>query len=176
MDDFNGRLQAATCEIGSSYFQLPVAGQQRPSYRERVYCYELYHQLRKRWPDDSQYSLGGEIDKSGHPLIRGGALNRAKPDFLVHKPGDISGNFAVIEVKPANASIAGVRKDLRTLTAFRKAAGYERGLLLVYGSLHPEALLDRLLALAGEQPGAIELPLLEVWHHAESEAPAVRLL
>ena len=48
-----------------------------PEYRERVYCYEHYNRWRCHWPDGYPYSLAGEIDKHGHPIIRGAA----KPDF-----------------------------------------------------------------------------------------------
>ena len=43
-------LTAATAAVGSEYFLLPVAradgGEPLLLYRERVYSYELYHQLR----------------------------------------------------------------------------------------------------------------------------------
>lgn len=90
--NFEPLLQEATSKIGYNYFQLPIDGQEDPIYRERVYCYELYHQLRSIWPKDCEYELSGEVDKSGHPLIRGNNLDRIKPDFLVHVPGDMQGN------------------------------------------------------------------------------------
>ena len=122
-------LCRASSEVGSSYFQLPVAGKEEPEYRERVYCYELYHRWRTHWPDDFPFSLGGEIDKTGHPLIRG----NDKPDFLVHIPGKMI-NLLVVEVKPANAGIDRLVKDLRKLTRFRRAPpSYEAAYLLVYG-------------------------------------------
>jgi hypothetical protein len=46
-----------------------------PAYRERVYCYELYHQMRRRWPLNCEYSLNGEVDKRGHPYLQ------ARPDL-----------------------------------------------------------------------------------------------
>ena len=39
-------LTNATARVPEVYCQLPVAGEKSPIYRERVYCYELYHQLR----------------------------------------------------------------------------------------------------------------------------------
>jgi hypothetical protein len=119
----------AACEVGPNYFQLPVAGQEEPEYRERVYCYELYHRWRSRWPNDFPFSLGGEIDKTGHPLIRG----NHKPVFLVHVPGQMT-NLLVMEVKPANAGTAQLVNDLKKLTRFRRApANYEAAYLLIYG-------------------------------------------
>ena len=91
-------------------------------YRERVYAYELYHQLRVRWPA-WPYLLGGEIDKEGHPLIRGGLLHGVKPDMVVHIPGGMDNNLAVLEVKPATARTARAVQDLKKLTAFCSEAG-----------------------------------------------------
>jgi hypothetical protein len=53
-------LTAASVRIGPEYFQLPVADADAV-YRKRVYCYELYHQLRCL-PEGFPFSLGGEID------------------------------------------------------------------------------------------------------------------
>jgi hypothetical protein len=111
---------------------LPVYGKEDPIYRERVYCYELYHQMRLLWPIKTPYSLCGEVDKRGHPFYRGNELDQAKPDFLVHIPGELR-NYAVIEVKPINARHRGIYKDLKTLTTFRRNAGYQRAIYLFYG-------------------------------------------
>ncbi len=133
MQQFSQLLERATAFVPAEYFQLPIDGQEDPIYRERVYCYELYHQLRAIWPQDSQFSLAGEVDKSGHPLIRGNGLDNCKPDFLVHVPGDMGGNFAVIEVKPIRAQAAAVQKDIETLSNFVAHAQYEKAIYLFYG-------------------------------------------
>jgi hypothetical protein len=125
-------LSAATAAIQQHYFQLPVAGQEDPIYRERVYCYELYHQLRELLEGDplfDRYALCGEVDKSGHPIIR-----RHVPDFVLHVPKTMDSNLVVIEVKPINAELSGFRKDLETLAYFTSdAVGYQCGIELVYG-------------------------------------------
>lgn len=108
-------LLCASAQIGDAYFQLPVAGREKPEYRERVYCYELYHRWRSHWPDSFPFSLGGEVDKARHPLIRGDW----KPDFLVHIPGQMT-NLLIVEAKPANADRAGMIEDLKKLTHFRR--------------------------------------------------------
>lgn len=46
METFVKILRKATANIPPEYFQLPIAGREDPIYRERVYCYELYHQMR----------------------------------------------------------------------------------------------------------------------------------
>ncbi|TSA00314.1 MAG: hypothetical protein D4R81_07930 [Nitrospiraceae bacterium] len=108
-------LLCASSQISVPYFQLPVAGAEDPQYRERVYCYELYHRWRCHWSDGFPFSLSGEVDKGGHRLIRG---NR-KPDFLVHIPGQMT-NLLIVEVKPANADRARMIDDLKKLTYFRR--------------------------------------------------------
>ena len=160
----------ATQGVTRPYFQLPVAGTQDLIYRERVYCYELYHQMRSLWPFDCQFSLSGEIDKAGHPLVRGNNLDAKKPDFLVHVPGDMGGNYAVVEVKPVNAGLDGVKKDLDTLAAFRQLADYERGLLLVYGEGAPQGMQPKILEhIRADRRG------LEIWAHRASGERARKL-
>lgn len=137
---FRETLRCAAARIDSSYFQLPFAGREDPTYRERVYAYELYHQLRQAWPEKlAKYSLGGEVDKSGHPLIRGSDLDNAKPDLVVHVPGGMEENLAVVEIKPALRAREGAAQDLRKLAAFcdPHRGQYAGGFFLVYG-LSPE--------------------------------------
>lgn len=82
VESFRHILTIATERVGEQYFLLPVADQDGGApiiqYRERVYSYELYHQLRLAWPTWG-YSLGGEVDKRNHPVIHGPDLDNAKP-------------------------------------------------------------------------------------------------
>jgi hypothetical protein len=96
MNSFEAMIASASARIGSEYFQLPVADADAV-YRERVYCYELYHQFRCLW-DDFPFRLGGEIDKNGYPHFQAGPYAKAKPDLLVHAPGIMRRNLACIEV------------------------------------------------------------------------------
>lgn len=132
-EGFLGLLREATRRVEAHYFQLPVAGAEAPIYRERVYCYELYHRLRQVMPNEWPYVLGGEVDKGGHPIIREG-VGEAKPDFIVHVPGSMDRNLAVVEVKPVTSGQGAIVKDVRTLTRFTALAGYFGGVYLVYGS------------------------------------------
>jgi hypothetical protein len=130
-------------------------------YRERVYCYELYHQLRLTLPppDDIEanpcgYLLSGEIDKAGLNAIT--VKGREKPDMVWHKPGT-SDNGVVLEVKAADPwSPNGVSKDLKTLTTFLAAPGraYNLGFLLVFGDVSGEDLHRKVRALAVDLPDA----------------------
>jgi hypothetical protein len=121
----------ATQSIEAGYFRLNIAGGDS-IYRERVYCYELYHQMRKKWPKRTPYYLNGEVDKARHPILSElGILS--KPDLLVHRPGYMEGNHAIIEIKHSRAANDGLEKDLDTLSLFLSKVEYERAILLIYG-------------------------------------------
>jgi len=125
-------LHHATALIEPHYFQLLVAELEDPVYRERVYCYELYHRLRQVLTDDYDYRLDGELDKSGHPLIHH-TVGPVKPDFLVHERGEMNRNLVVVEIKPITVREEGLEKDFRTLQAFVSRAQYFRAIYLIYG-------------------------------------------
>jgi len=131
--EFLEMLYQATARIERHYFQLPIAGEEDPVYRERVYCYELYHRIRQVIPPDYPSVLNGEVDKAGHPLIRD-EIGSAKPDFVVHVPGVMHRNLAVVEVKPITAHDDDIRDDLRKLRLFRERAYYLGAVYLVYGN------------------------------------------
>ena len=166
MDEFDDILRQATEQIGEDYFQLPIAGQDDAIYRERVYCYELYHLLRTGWPIDSPFRLSGEIDKSGHPLVREEPLTRVKPDLLVHIPGQRT-NAVAIEVKSVPLNTRGLTKDLETLSGFMELANYENAALLVYGP-GGRARVAGLLAAAIDQAEHIVVPdQIRLWVHEQ---------
>jgi len=128
-------LKEAVRRIDRHYFQLDVADSKNPIYRERVYCYELYHQLRCILGNSFQYKLDGEIDKRAHPIIEP-ELGAKKPDFIVHMPGEMDRNLVIMEVKSVNVKdkINKLRKDLKTLKGFLDKAGYYRAIMLIYGN------------------------------------------
>ena len=131
---FVDMLRQATQAIEGDYFKLPIAGDV-PIYRERVYCYELYHRLRCRWPDarDFEYRLGGEVDKAGHKLMRDLGAHGI-PDLLVHGPGYMDRNLVIVEVKPAKrVNENNLATDLHKLREFIVHAGYRLGVYLIYG-------------------------------------------
>ena len=161
-------LQAATAGIGPIYFRLNIDGDD-PVYRERVYCYELYHQMRRRWPNNSEFYLNGEIDKAAHPILRELGATNKKPDFLIHRPGYMSGNHAIVEVKHGRTSPQGIAKDLRTLTLFRSTVGYERAIYLVYGD-ECEIIADRIANVAARMGGTTPI---ELWLHRGVDEPAL---
>lgn len=168
-------LPTATQKISQNYFQLPISGLEDPIYRERIYCYELYHQLRSIWPLNCPYELSGEVDKAGHPLIRGNNLDGTKPDLLIHIPGNMAGNYCVIEVKPINTR-RGIIKDLITLTAFRLHAGYSKAIYLFYGNQDTEKVRNRILNINNAfENDIIDINLIEFWFHTGVGIQAVKI-
>lgn len=119
-------LVQATQAIGAPYFLLPVAGRDRPIKRERVYCYELFHQLRLAL-HDSQLTLTGEPDKRGHP-----DFPPINPDFILHTPGCHERNTAVVEVE-CRVGHEHLIKDLRNLKTMRDR-GYRTLVLLLFAN------------------------------------------
>ncbi len=160
MREFTNILRAATAGVEMKYFHLNIDGG-NPIFRERVYCYELYHQMRKHWPEDSQYVLNGELDKRAHPILRELGADHVTPDFLVHTPGAMKGNYAIIEVKHSTAS-DGIRKDLAALDLFVQKIGYQRAIYLVYGPDANERGIRKIESVAAEFN---ELVPIEVWLH-----------
>jgi hypothetical protein len=157
-------LRSATAKIGQDYFAVAAHGRLTPRARERVYAYELYHQLRQQIGEVEHSRLMGEIDKRGQATI---SANVA-PDLIWHVPGEMGGNDLVIEVKPAGAKTAGIRKDLGTLTFFRREAHYHRAVLLVYGE---ERHIPRFRGIAANDRfdrygRPIDATLLELWWHS----------
>jgi hypothetical protein len=80
------------------------------------------------------YVLAGEVEKTGHPIIHQ-AIGPYKPDSIIHVPGYMGRNLAVVEVKPANASLAEFREDLLHLRQFLEEAQYFGAVSLVYGDI-----------------------------------------
>ena len=159
MNELNSILQEATAEIEAGYFWLAVAGADAPIYRERVYCYELYHQMRLCWPKvGCEFVLNGEVDKKGHRILGPRGVGGI-PDFVVHKLGDMNGNHAIIEVKPPFAQYRHTAIDLQKLTRFVKDAGYERAIYLIYG-IEAEQMIEPILEIAKSIRG---LAPIELW-------------
>ena len=163
-------LKKACAKIDKHYFQLSVAGRKKPVFRERVYCYELYHQLRNALGDDFPYKLYGEVDKSGHPVIRG----EKKPDFIVHEPGKMNRNLVVIEVKPITVKdyIGRLVEDLKTLQSFIDEAKYYRAIMLVYGDGKQE-LPKRIISSVKRFSKRCKGRILMVWHRGPGEEPRI---
>lgn len=129
---FQSCLKKACSNIEEKYLKLKVALSANLILRERVYCYELYHQLRICLRDDFPYMLAGEVDKAGHSVIAK-HNGRKIPDFIVHKPGSMRDNLVIIEVKSIKNNRRKIEKDFETIKNFISKANYYRGIMLIFG-------------------------------------------
>jgi hypothetical protein len=126
-------------------------------YGERIFCYELYHQLRNKIEGKDNDFLGGakiqgEVKKK-HLVEFGSFLQKIPleyeytPDFLVHTPGSAGYHAFIIEVKcmPWVDELE-IWFDLAKINEFIERYHYQRGIFLsVNASLeHLKNLLMRL--------------------------------
>ena len=162
-------LMKAIQNIDSHYFQLPVADSDEPIYRERVYCYELFHQLRCALGDDFPYKLDGELDKTGHAIITG----RKKPDFVIHVPGEMEKNLIVMEVKTLTA----IQEDINTLIEdidklkmfIASTAKYYRAIMLIYGKANdnlPQNIKQEIESIQNKK-------IITLWHYEPNGKPKI---
>jgi hypothetical protein len=160
---FCNALDESLKAIEKRYFQIEIHTEENvdnvPVWRERAYCYELYHQLRcqlnncPRRADPSSinqsegidfpYTLHGEISKDGHHKIEKifGKGRAPNPDFVVHVPGNIypDANLVVIEVKRSSCRKKYAQNDINKLEKFirsdeNKSGLYKHGIFLIFGS------------------------------------------
>lgn len=171
MEDLDEILALATQGVAKPYFLLPIFGGD-PVSRERVYCYELYHQMRCLWPDRCRYILNGEVDKRAHRKLQELGVGNEKPDFLIHNPGTLEDNHAIIEVKAYKAMADKIRKDLQTFKVFLGGPKYHRAIYLFYGDGEPEPLMKRVVKAAAIVQG---VDGVEIWHHSAAGKPAEKL-
>lgn len=157
-------LRQATQAIGDSYFLLPIAGRDRPIKRERVYCYELFHQLRIALRH-SQLTLTAEPDKRGHPDFP--AIN---PDFILHTPGHHRDNSAVVEVE-CRLGLEHLIKDLRNLKTMRDR-GYQTLVLLLFAN---ERVPWKKLQQASAEAGIALAEINVLLHRNAGQAAAPQL-
>jgi hypothetical protein len=113
--------------------------------------------------------LNGEIDKQKHPFFKKLDEGYAKPDFLIHIPGSMDENYAIIEVKHS-ITTEGILKDLNTLNIFIQKALYKRGIYLIYGD---EANANSFSQIESTAAKFTEIGPIEVWLHKEAGQPAV---
>lgn len=134
--------------------------------RERVFCYELYHQLRKKMRS-KQIVVHGELDKVGYPYF-----NSEKPDFVLHKPGSNHLNTVVLEVK-VEIGIGAIKQDIDKLFRFVRNCGYQSGGLIVVGIAQDDIMnaLRPLLISYKESTGSDKIWLFILPKHGECVQP-----
>ncbi len=155
-------IKTALSQVESVYFKLETTYKPSGIVRERVFCYELYHQIRKIMPE-FDLTLNGEIDKSGHPdFVPRGLKN---PDFVFHKPGSHEDNTLVIEVKGKLKPDA-IEKDFNKITNFIEEYNYKAGVFVLYNnSLEKlKQRAGRVLRNYNSRPSANSVHILAIEH------------
>lgn len=179
MEGFSDKLALATRNIPRQYIYLNIMGGGSVT-QERVYCYELYHQLRCQWLGVEPFILTAELSKRAHEEFHRRGLQVGMPDFLVHVQESMDDNFAVLEVKPAhNANERTFREDVEALLTCVNGAEYKRGVFLVFnvGDWAVEEFVRMFehtyqeAARAGQRLRH-QYRSLELWIHGEPETPA----
>lgn len=155
-------------EISKDYFNLKEAGSRELIQRERVYCYELYHQLKNKIVD-FPYDLDGELDKNGHSIIEE-SLGKVKPDFVIHKRGNMGNNLAVIEVKPIDVRASNLESDLEKIKKFINRCQYYKGIMLIYGNKNWNYFDEN---IKNKVEDINEENLLLVWHQKPNQSMKV---
>jgi hypothetical protein len=135
-------IKKALAQVEQGYFDLPTTYNQDGIHRERVFCYELYHQMRLLMAQANTQLLPvihGEIDKRGHADF---GQNQVNPDFVFHTPGTHDNNTLVIEVKgrlvPKDIEI-----DFNTLLSFVHYHHYQAGVFILYCHSFEELMQSR---------------------------------
>ena len=164
---FLERLTKAIKKIDTHYTQLSVVGSDKPIYRERIYCYELYHQLRCILGDAFPYKLDGELDKKSHICYPNGE----KPDFVIHIPGKMEQNLVVIEVETVLVKnhIKELRDDFDKLKRFISKTNYYRAIMLIYGNVNgdlPQNIKREIKCIHDKN-------IIILWHYKPGEEPKI---
>lgn len=161
-------LKKAICNIAKNYFCLPTADDDMV-YRERVYCYELYHQWRLTNSIKEPIFLNGEVDKRAHPIIQGSQI----PDFLVHEPGTMENNIMIVEVKSISSPTRLITRDFRKQLDFIQKYRYFGAVQLLFGP--PDSKFETEVCRIIETEKTIirdcKSPFYLFWHQKVSELP-----
>ena len=128
-------LKESINNIEEKFYKVTSSQIENSVPRERIFCYELYHQLRL---ECQSYKFGVRFDISPE-LVKGRAMGYSEinniPDFLFHKEGT-NINFCILEVK-AQLKKDEIKKDFETLTIFLngkiKLLPYKIGIFLIFG-------------------------------------------
>jgi hypothetical protein len=121
-------IAKAASKIDQDYFRLTTARELK--VRERVFCYELYHQIRVLGCEKKLgLTVNGEVDKSGH--VDFAPADRKNPDFVFHIPGSHIGNTIICEVK-GSMNKTYIEKDFNTISLFITKYHYQAGVFILY--------------------------------------------
>jgi hypothetical protein len=164
MQQFDDIFSRSTAAIDAAYFRPPNCGTNW-AHSEKVYLYELYHQLRLHWPPPNScpYRLNIGSHQDDERLWK--VADLSSPYLFVHAPG-FPNYYAVIAVHQSRIQTSDARKHLRALAQFA-SLGYRRAIYLVYGV---EAVLNPIQQFANDSTTPIE-----IWFHSHVSTSAARV-
>lgn len=117
--------------VDESYYKIPTTYNSEGIVRERVFCYEFYHQLRCLAEENRNIKINGEIDKRGHELFN--EADWKNPDFVFHVPGTMKENLIIVEVKGnIDRGENDCIKDFKTIKIFLEKYQYQIGIFILY--------------------------------------------
>ena len=122
-------IETAAKLVNEKYLNVITSSENSLIVRERVFCYELYHQIRKILEDDHFLTLNGEIDKHGHKKFK--QIEQKNPDFVFHVQGNDQTNAIIMEVK-GTLEKKGLKKDFETIHNFISEHQYHAGVFFLY--------------------------------------------
>lgn len=127
-------IRNAMYNVDEQFKHVKVATQEdediKAIKRERVYAYELYHQMRclqEHCSELKQYSFNAEIDKAAHPIIE----TPFNPDMVIHHQGTMRKKLCAIEIKTDPTALSGIKKDFCTLSCMVHCYQYQCGVFII---------------------------------------------
>jgi hypothetical protein len=138
VEEYRDLIKSALMRIGTSYYKIPTTYEPLGIVRERIFCYELYHQIRLMMGPNPMISLHGEMDKRGH--IDFDRRDWGMPDFVFHIPGKHTANTLVIEVKGRLDKPKGIMKDFVRILTFINRYQYNAGIFILYNHSFQEMI------------------------------------
>ncbi|NOQ26786.1 MAG: hypothetical protein GQ564_15605 [Bacteroidales bacterium] len=166
MIDFKYLIKEALTNVGEIYYKQPTVKDGEFKYGERVFCYELYHQLRCMQERFKDLVISGEAVKS--KFQSQDLENNKMPDMLIHNFGMHENNEVIIEAK---TDVRSVKKDiekdfeiLNTFTHSDSCFNYKLGISLVVNHDLKEYLSEQKDKLDNIKSIIDKNPRIELWN------------
>jgi hypothetical protein len=134
-EDAIARFTAALLSVAPDYFcvEMPDGSQ---AYQERIFAYELYHQVRMRF--NEQWYVNGEFRKGLSMVPRIDRSEWVIPDLVIHQPSTIEKNLVAVEIKSSpTLKPVDLLTDLQKLEMFtdpHRGLSFSIGIMLIVNS------------------------------------------
>ncbi len=125
------KLMQSLIQVEPIYYATPTISGKTLTL-ERIFAYELYHQLRNSYEYEQPYAINGEISK-GISFCSGNETT-VFPDLVIHQHGTTEGNAVAIEIKTdKDVSPSDLIHDLKKLKKYTDEGNlnYQLGILLI---------------------------------------------